>query len=59
MIRAEIETNYLIFKQVNPNLHESVQKYDKSLNCRLSHLVMFEKKNKIVCVWSDFKDLNQ
>jgi hypothetical protein len=57
--KSKIETIYSIFKQITPNLIDSIQVYDKSQTCRLSHLVQFEKDSKIVDIWLDFKELNQ
>lgn len=57
--KTEIQTIYSILKQITPNLNESIQKYDQSQKCRLSHLVQYKKDRKIIAIWLDIKDLNQ
>lgn len=44
--KSDIEIIQSIFKQIIPNLADSIQIYDESQKCRISHLVKFEKNKK-------------
>jgi hypothetical protein len=55
----DLDTAYLIFKQLQPKLAESIIFYKKSDQPDYGHVVKYIKEKHTTAVWLDFKDLNQ
>ncbi len=56
---SDIEKAFLIFKQIQHKIAESMIFYKNSVEPNYGHVVKYTKDNQIKALWLDFKDLNQ